>query len=78
MLALCLFNIRSVGNKTNDIYELFDTHHLDAIVLNETWHEDADSVTINRLRTLGLNVVEAARSIPAKAKKNNISYVNHG
>ena len=75
-VRLGLFNIRSVGNKTNDVRELFDIHYFDAIVLNETRREDADCVAIKRLQTLELNFVEAARLIPAKANNDNISYVN--
>ena len=48
-------------------------HKLKLLVLTETWHENSDCTTIKRLRTLGLNVIEAARSIP-----DDIKVVNHG
>lgn len=59
-----LLNIRSVNNKTENVPDLFEEHRLNLLILTETWHEDADSVAIKRLRNMGLNVIEAARAIP--------------
>ena len=73
-----MLNIRSVNNKTDDVRDIIDTHHLDVIVLTKSWHEDADCVPIKRLRKLGLNVVEVARVILVGTKKENVRYVNHG
>ena len=58
--------------------ELFQTHQLDVLALHEIRHEGADCVAITRLRTLGLNVIDAARPISSKAKRDAVSYVDHG
>ena len=73
-----LLNIRSVAKKTDDVRELFQTHHPDVLALNEAWHEDTDCLAIKRLRTLGLDVIEAARPIPSKAERDTVGYVNRG
>ena len=70
-----MLNISSVNNKTEDVRDIVDTHHLDVIALTETWHEDADCVLIKRFHGLGLNVVEAAKAIPVGIKKDNVGYV---
>ena len=64
--------IRSVNSKTDDVRDIVDTQHLDVIALTETLHEDVDCVPIKRLRGLGLNVIEAARKIPASTRKNKL------
>ena len=68
-----------MAKKTDDVRELYQTHHLDVLALNETWHEDVNCVAIKRLQTLGLNVIDAARPISSiPSKRDTISYVNHG
>ena len=76
--ARVLLKIRPMAKKRDDVRELFHTHHLDVLSLNETWHDDADCAAIKRLLTLGVNVTEAASPISSKAKRDTVSYANHG
>ena len=69
-------NIRSVNNKVDDVLGVMGTYNLH-IALSETWHENSDSVTIKRLRSLGLNVLEVARPI-LEDIDDNITFVHHG
>lgn len=51
-------------NKFENVLELFHEFDLKLLFLTESWHYDADSVAIKRLRSLGFSVVEAARPLP--------------
>lgn len=73
-----LLNIRSVNNKTENVPNLFEEHCLNLLILTETWHEHADSVVIKRLRSMELNVIEAARNILPTTRLDNAHFVNHG
>ena len=53
-------------------------HHVDVIALTETWHEDSDCVTIKRLRSFNLNVVEAAGPHQNGFRIDGVDFVNHG
>ena len=71
-------NIRSVNNKIDDVHEVMLNHHLSAQVLTETRHEDSECVTAKKIRSLGYNLIEAARPIKPATKHDNIHFVNHG
>ena len=71
------FNIRSMNNKVDDVYNLMKDYELDVMALTESWHEDSDCVPIRRLRCMDFKVVEAARPKIQK-KQNSVNYVNHG
>ena len=53
-------------------------HRLHVLTLTEIWHEDPDCATVNRIRSLGYNLIEEARTIPPTNKRANIQFVNHG
>ena len=60
------------------MYDLMRHEELDALGITESWHEDSACVCIARLRTLGYNVVEAARPIPEGVRTDDVDYINHG
>lgn len=71
-LNVGLLNILSVNRKTENVPDLFNKDGLGAQVLAEVWNDDVDSVSIKRLCSLGLNVIEATRAIPPSAVLDNI------
>lgn len=71
-LNVGLLNILSVNRKTENVPDLFNKDGLGAQVLTEVWNDDVDSVSIKRLCSLGLNVIEATRAIPPSAVLDNI------
>ena len=56
-LKICALNIRSVNNKVDDVLEVMRTYNLHILALSESWHENSESVTIKRLRSLNFNVL---------------------
>ena len=76
-MQLACLNIRSVNNKIDDVRDLVQDRNIDVLTLCETWHEDADCVTIKRLRSLEFNVLKTARPIDNK-KSDSVNFVNHG
>ena len=71
-------NIRSVNNKIDDIGDVMWKHRLHVLALTETWHENSDRAAVKRIRSLGYNFIEEARTIPPTTKRDNIQFVNHG
>lgn len=55
-----MLNTPSVRSKLNNVSDLYNEFQLNVLIPTETWHENADSVTIKRLHGMGLNVIEAA------------------
>ena len=55
------FNIRSMRTKIDEVDNIMRDRQLHVLAVTETWHEDAECITIKRLRCLGFNVIEAAR-----------------
>jgi hypothetical protein len=53
-------NIRSLGNKLDDLLDVRRDQSLDVMCLVETWH-DSDSVCLRRLRVDGMQVVDRPR-----------------
>ena len=77
-LRFCALNGRSVNNKNEDVKALILDRKLNLPALTETWHEDSAYTAIKRLRTLGLNVIEAARIIPDDIEVDDVDFVNYG
>ena len=77
-LSYDTLNIRSVNNKIEDVRQLMIDRKLNILALTETWHEDSDCSTIKRLRSLGMNVIETARPIPADTDIDDVNFINHG
>ena len=71
-------NIRSVNNKIEDVRQLMIDRKLNILALTETWHEDSACSTIKLLRSLGMNVIETARPIPADTDIYDAYFINHG
>jgi len=59
LVFICL-NIRSLGNKLDDLLDVIRDHRVSLLFLNKTWH-DVDSVAMRRLRVLGFQVVDHPR-----------------
>ena len=52
--------------------------NIQVMCLTETWHEDAESNSIKRLRASGLQVIECARPISPGTCTDSLSFTNHG
>lgn len=61
-LTMASFNVRSINNKSATISDLISDYHLDVLALQETWHENTDSLSLRFAVPSGYNVVEAARN----------------
>src|SRR5664279_2635196 len=59
-LVFGAFNARSVRNtgRADAVRQLRVDNAIDVLFLTETWHETADDVSLRRLRTEGLQVLE--------------------
>ena len=64
--------------KIDDVDDFMQDRQIHVVAVTENWHEDADSITIKRLRSLRYNVIEAARPLRPQAHDEDIDYVNHG
>ena len=69
--------MRSLRNKVDAVDDLMRTEGLDVLGITESWHEDSGDVCIARLRSLGYNVIEEARPIPAGARLDSVDFINH-
>ena len=76
-MRLATLNIRSVNNKIEDVKELIHERQLHLLALTETWHEDSDCITIEKLLSLGLNVLQAARPILKDTDVDDLAFINH-
>ena len=65
-------------NKLDDADNLIRDRHLHILAVIETWHEEAECISIKRLRCMGYNVIEAARPKPVRSVDEDIDYINHG
>jgi hypothetical protein len=72
LLTYGLLNVRSLTSKIDGIVEMRRDNVIDVCCLVETWH-DADDISVNHLRSLGLNV--AHRSHP---RLHDDLRTNHG
>ena len=66
-LVLGALNVRSLNNMADAVRDLLNSRKIDVICLCETGQADNDEVLIKRLRTHGLQVLQPARPISAKA-----------
>jgi len=62
-LSFATFNVRSRRNKVDSVKDLLTDNGVGILCLTETWHEDSDDVSLNRLRTSGFQVLERARPL---------------
>lgn len=65
-------------NRPDVVRDLLDDRKIDIMCLTETWHDDAESQCIRRLRTSGRQVIERARPVPPGKSTDSLNYVNHG
>ena len=77
-LQCATFNVHSLANKVDVISQCWQDAGLDVLGLTETWHEDADDVSLRRLRSAGLQMLERARPVRPGARTNDVFYQNHG
>ena len=70
------FNIHTANKKLDDVVEIIKSRGLHVLALQETWHEDSECVSIKKLHSFGLDVLETARLIPMafSATKNSVHY----
>ena len=68
----CL-NIRSLGNKVDDLLDVRRDQRIKLLFLIETWH-DADSVALSRLRVDGYQVIDRSRP----RVRDDVITTNHG
>ena len=54
-------NVRSVNNKSATICDIIASNDLDILAMQETWHENIDSLSLKRTVPTGYSLVEAAR-----------------
>jgi len=54
-------NIRSVNRKSATVSDLIATMQLDVLAMQETWHENIDSLTLQLAVPPGYCVIDAAR-----------------
>lgn len=54
-------NIRSIGKKSASVQSLLQSLHLDFLALQETWHDNVDSLSLRRAVPEGYAFTEAAR-----------------
>jgi len=54
-------NVRSVSNKSATICDIIASNDLDILAMQETWHENIDSLSLKRTVPPGYSLVEAAR-----------------
>lgn len=62
-LLIGSLNTRSVNNKSATINDIISSLNLDILAMQETWHENADSVALRRAAPPGYSFVEAARDV---------------
>lgn len=72
-LKFGLLNIRSLANKVDDVIAIQREHAIHVLLLVETWH-DSDSVSLQRMRSARLTVLERARP----RKRADSLLTNHG
>ena len=72
-LAFGCINIRSLGNKLDDLLDVRRDHRIKLLFLTETWH-DVDSVTMRRLRVEGYQVIDR----PRPRERDDVITTNHG
>ena len=60
-LILGSLNVRSINSKSASVTNLLSEMNLDVFALQETWHENSDSLSLHRAVPPGYNVVDAAR-----------------
>ena len=60
LLVGCL-NARSVNRKSATITDIIASSNLDVLAIQETWHENSESLTLHRAIPPGYSVVEKAR-----------------
>src|SRR6218665_374177 len=77
-LMCATLNIHSIANKVDVVSQCCHDHGLDVLGLTETWHEDADDVSLRRLRSTGLQMLERARPVRPCARTDDIFYQNYG
>jgi len=75
-LLLGSLNVRSLNNKSASVTDLLSEMHLDVFALQETWHENSNSLSLNRAVPPGYNVVDAAR--PSSCDRVGMATISGG
>ena len=69
-LAIGTLNVRSVGKKSA-VCDLLNTHSLDILALQETWHENTDSISLLRAAPPGYAATEEVRHSATSKRLSN-------
>ena len=70
-LNIATLNVRSINNKSACVTDFIASHNIDIFALQETWHENSESLTLRRAVPAGYSIVEAARSAKSNEAVNN-------
>jgi exonuclease III len=73
-LNIATLNVRSINNKSACVTDFISSRNIDVLALQETWHENSESLTLLRAVPAGYSIVEAARS----AKSNDAMNAHSG
>jgi len=77
-LLIGTLNIRSINNKSATVTNIISSFQLDILSLQETWHENTDSLSLRRAVPAGYSVVEAAKVGKATARLQDRSAIGGG
>jgi exonuclease III len=67
-LRVGTFNIRSVSDKSSTVTRLKAELKLDVLTLQETWHENIDSLSLRSAVPPGYSLAETAREVKPSTK----------
>jgi len=74
-LKFATLNIRSITNKSADIYDITVDSELDVLTLTETWHTSSDDLPLRRSVPPGYSIIDAPR---ARCGATATLATNHG
>jgi len=70
-LNIATLNVRSINNKSARVTDFIASHNIDIFALQETWHENSESLALRRAVPAGYSIVDAARSAKTNDVMNN-------
>ena len=76
-LSIGSLNVHSIGKQVAAVCDILALSNLDVLVLQATWHENADSVSLRRAAPPGYSVIKEVRRLSA-ARRPSECHVNHG
>ena len=77
-VKLGVINTCSAKNRTATLGHCIEHEVLDVFVITETWHENADDITLKRITPEGFICIDAARPLCTDTNLHSTYLVNHG